>query len=302
MAKRIAADVKAKIVSLAGACFWYWNSFYSFLESCDVPADLYSRYPKEAFSKYDVMRNVLGDLEEKCQEAAINSIISNFYRMNSAVDSDQLDDAKAKRLLDDFRVSVGSDPVEAEIRRREAKKAREKYTRRIDQTVSQSHLLKELNDSFQNLASTDSTTPQQRGFELEKLFFQLLEFSEIEHCSPYRTKDGEQIDGHFRYEKFDYLVEAKWTRGPTKQPDLSIFDGKIRGKAQSTRGLFLSAEGFDSKAVNKFSGDSPRIVLMTGEDLAVILAGGTTFFDLMRLKIDGIVRHGRILTRMGDHV
>ena len=102
------------------------------------------------------------------------------------------------------------------------------------------------------------------------------------------------------YEKFDYLVEAKWITGPTKQPDLSIFDGKIRGKAQSTRGLFLAADGFDGNAVEKFSGDAPRIVLMTGEDLAIVLDGTLPLADVMRAKVDAIVRYGNIDFRARD--
>jgi len=116
----------------------------------------------------------------------------------------------------------------------------------------------------------------------------------VRDSKPYRTPDGEQIDGHFKYEKFDYLVEAKWIDGLTKQKDLSIFDGKILGKAQSTRGFFISANGFDENAVNKFSGDAPRIVLMNGQDLAMVLNGQFTFFDAMKAKVNAIVRYGNI--------
>ena len=129
---------------------------------------------------------------------------------------------------------------------------------------------------------------------MERLFFDLLNFAEFEHARPYRTPNGEQIDGHFRYEKFDYLVEVKWTAEPTKQRDLAVFDGKIRGKAQSTRGFCLAANGFDNDTVNKFSGDAPRIVLMTGEDLAIVLDGRLPFFDVMKAKVDAIVRYGNI--------
>ena len=100
---------------------------------------------------------------------------------------------------------------------------------------------------------------------------------------------------HFSYEKFDYLVEVKWTKETTNQSDLSVFDGKIRGKAQSTRGFFLSANGFDDTAVAKYSGDAPRILLMTGEDLALVLSGRMTFDDAMKAKVDAIVRKGMIL-------
>jgi hypothetical protein len=151
-----------------------------------------------------------------------------------------------------------------------------------------------------DLATATAFTPQRRGFELESLFFDLLHFSEFDHTKPYRTSEGEQIDGHFKYEKFDYLVETKWIAETTRQKDLSVFDGKIRGKAQSTRGLFLAAEGFDENAVTKFSGDAPRILLMTGEDLAIVLNGSLSMFDLMKAKVDAIVRYGKINFRARD--
>jgi len=56
----------------------------------------------------------------------------------------------------------------------------------------------------------------------------------------------------------------------------------------------LSADGFDEHAVSKFSGEAPRIVLMTGEDLAMILSGHVPFFDVMKAKVDAIVRFGNI--------
>lgn len=90
------------------------------------------------------------------------------------------------------------------------------------------------------------------------------------------------------------MIEVKWEDGTIKQKDLSIFDGKIRGKAQSTRGLFLSANGFDENAIIKFSGDSPRIILITGEDLALILSGKVLLFDALKAKIEAIVRYGNI--------
>ena len=74
----------------------------------------------------------------------------------------------------------------------------------------------------------------------------------------------------------------------------TIFDGKIRGKAQSTRGFFLSINGFSENAVVKFSGDSPRIICMDGQDLMLILEERVTFYDLMKLKTDHFVRKGNI--------
>lgn len=282
------------MVGLAGACFWYWSSFHSFLESSGVPRSVHQRYPKDAFNKYDVMRNVIDVLETQGNVDTINKLISNFYCLRNPVDRDNLDVAKAKSLLDEFRKSVGNDPIEAAIREQERERARSDYERSVADTQAKAVGLTQLNDRFLALAAAIDVTPQQRGFELERLFFDLLHYAEFEHTKPYRTPNGEQIDGHFKYEKFDYLVEAKWIAGATKQEDLSIFDGKIKGKAQSTRGLFLAAGGFDENAVSKFSGDAPRIVLMTGEDLAIVLNGTLPMFDVMKAKIDAIVRYGNI--------
>lgn len=294
MAKKLSFEAKEKMVELSGACFWYWAGFFSFLDSCGVPKVLQKKYPQGAYNKYTMMRAILTELDQSGSSELINSIASGFYRLKGPLDPDQLDEKKAKRLLAEFSAAIGDDPIEAEIQRREQSRAKANHERSIADRRGQNERLAALNADFQQLTTSSGLTPQQRGFELEKLFFDLLHLSELEHKKPYRTQGQEQIDGHFRYEKFDYLVEVKWTQGATKQPELSVFDGKIRGKAQSTRGFFVSANGFDPTAVQKYSGDSPRILLMTGEDLALVLSGRVLFSDLLHAKVDAIVRIGTI--------
>lgn len=295
MAKKLSFESKEKMVELTGACFWYWGGLYSFLDSCNVPRAMQRKYPREAYNKYSFMRALLGDLDQAGNIELINSIASGFFRLKGPIDRDNLDEKKAKKLLEEFRSVVGDDPIEAEIQKRERDRAKVVREQSIANRREQAEILEEINREFLSLVSASEVTPQQRGFKLEQLFFQLLHLSDIEHTKPYRTQGREQIDGHFRYEKFDYLVEAKWTQDPAKQPELSVFDGKIRGKAQSTRGFFVSANGFDDTAVQKYSGDSPRIILMTGEDLALVLCGRIHFADVMKAKVDSIVRRGVIL-------
>lgn len=287
-------DIKQHMITLAGSCFWYWNGFYTFLDSCDVPKRIYEKYPKAAYNKYDVMRNVLGDLENADKSDVLNNIISSFYRMRGAADGDVPDPEKAKKLLQEFREIVGNDPIEKELEKRKRDESKKKHQIEVEGSKSFQQRLDDLNTRFISLHTNADFTPQQRGYALEDLYCDLLELNEIEYKRPYKTPDGEQIDGHFRYEKFDYLIESKWEQGVIKQKDLAIFDGKIRGKAQSTRGLFLAANGFDGNAVAKFSGDSPRIILMTGEDLALILSGRVGLPDALNFKLDAIVRSGNI--------
>lgn len=291
--KKLQFEAKQKMISLAGACFWYWNSFLSFLDSCGVSTTLQRKYPQGAYNKYEMLRAVLGDLEQAGDFETINAIASGFYRLRDATDPDKLDPIKARLLLNEFRELLGSDPVDLEIERRAREAAKGAHGALVQSKLARDQQLSALNRVFVDLHSTSTVTPQARGYKLEDIIFELLRLSEFEFTKPYRHS-GEQIDGHFRYEKFDYLVEAKWTAGPAEQNDLSVFDGKIRGKAQSTRGMFISANGFVSNAIEKYSGDAPRIILMSGEDLALILSGQVLFTDAMKAKVDAIVRHGRI--------
>ena len=145
MRKKINYELKESIVSLSGACFWYWNSFHSFLDSCGVPKFLQQKYPKEAYNKYQVMRNILEHLEESNKIEVINAIISNFFRLRNAVDRDALDEKKAKQLLSEFRGLVGNDPIEKEIERRKQEESRVNYKTAIDEHISQRKRLEDLN-------------------------------------------------------------------------------------------------------------------------------------------------------------
>lgn len=292
--KRLSYEVKEAMVGLSGACFWYWKGFHAFLDSCGVSKAMRARYPQGSFNKYDLMRNIIADLEASGKSDIIQAMVSGLYRLRGPVDRDNLDVDKAKRMLAEFRKLVGDDPLEVELARRRQQEARESRNVALAESHAKQSRLADLNKTFGLLSSSNAVSPQARGYQLEKLFFDLLQLSEFEYSPPFRHA-GEQIDGHFRYEKFDYLVEVKWTAQRCAQEDLSIFDGKIRGKAQSTRGFFVSASGFDENAIRRFSGDAPRIVLMTGEDLALVLSGMMPFADAMRGKIDAIVRHGKIL-------
>jgi hypothetical protein len=291
--KKLSYEAKEQMVKLAGACFWFWDSYHSFLQSCGVPGSLVSKYPQSGFNKYSVMRNVLTDLENDNRIDIINNIVSGFYRLNAPIDKDNIDVEKAKQLLTDFRMAVGKDPIERAIHEEEKKREIDDIKQAAAKAQSKSKERAALYQQFMSAYQSATMTPQEKGYELERILFELLSLEEFDFRKPFRGI-GEQIDGKITHEKFDYLVEVKWLHGPAKQDDMSVFDGKIRGKAQSTRGLFLSMNGFDDHAIRKYSGDSPRIVLMDGTELMHILDGRRSFYDCLQFKIDALVRLGDI--------
>jgi hypothetical protein len=289
-------EVKHAIIDLAPTCFWYWSSFDSFLDNCKVPKNIQERYPKEAYNKATKMRNVLNDLETSKANVIIQQIMIEFSKLRNAVDKDQLDQNKAKAKLEEFRKLLGSDSTKEdhEIENRLKKKVTIESGLRIQELKREK--LRVLKKKVMDLG-TFVENPQHRGFELERIFFELLDIEEFEYRKSYRTSN-EQIDGSLKYEKFDYLLEIKWEAGVMKQRDFSIFDGKIKGKAQSTRGLFFAMNGFDMDVVEKLSGHEPRIILMDAQDFMAILEGRFTFADCMKLKVGALVDYGRMFEKL----
>src|SRR5258708_17454535 len=155
MAKKLNYEAKEKMVALSGACFWYWNSFYSFLDSCGVPKSLQNRYPRDAYNKYQMMRSILGDLEQSGNLELINSIASGFYRLKGPIDRDNLDEKKAKSLLQEFRDAIGDDPIEVEIAKREREKAKLAYEHRVAARRTQAKRLEDINAEFMRLLTAN---------------------------------------------------------------------------------------------------------------------------------------------------
>lgn len=115
--------------------------------------------------------------------------------MKDAVDKDNLDNQKAQTLLQEFREIVGTDPIENEIKRQKQKEHYESIERTIKVKQNFEQSIETLNKQFFTLATSNELTPQQRGYKLEELFFELLRINEFQYSNPYKT-NGEQIDGH----------------------------------------------------------------------------------------------------------
>jgi hypothetical protein len=96
---------------------------------------------------------------------------------------------------------------------------------------------------------------------------------------------GEQIDGSFELPPETYLLEAKWQDPPVGLADLLIFAGKVEGKSQWSRGLFISYSGFSADGLEAFARGRPTsIVCLDGLDLTQILSGGLDLIDVIQRK------------------
>jgi hypothetical protein len=139
-----------------------------------------------------------------------------------------------------------------------------------------------LRDSLMGL---HTMPPQQRGFAFERFLNDLFQLFQLAPRRSFRLV-GEQIDGSFQLGQDVYLVEAKWQNEPTGQSDLLSFSGKVEGKAQWSRGAFISYSGFSQDGLEAFArGKSTRIVCMDGFDLHCVLTHGLNLGEVIAAKV-----------------
>lgn len=126
--------------------------------------------------------------------------------------------------------------------------------------------------------------PSPRGFAFERLLTDLFAAFDLAPRGSFRLK-GEQIDGSFHHGAHTYLVEAKWQGERLGQSELLVFSGKVGGKAQWTRGLFISLGGFSNDGLEAFArGKQTNIICFDGLDLHAVLGGKISLPMLVNLK------------------
>lgn len=130
-----------------------------------------------------------------------------------------------------------------------------------------------------------SMTPQERGFAFERFLNELFNLFHLAPRGSFRLV-GEQIDGSFQIGQDVYLVEAKWQNQKTGQSDLLSFSGKVEGKAQWSRGLFISYTGFTDDGLEAFArGKSTRIICMDGFDVHCVLNHNLNLAEVVNRKM-----------------
>jgi hypothetical protein len=294
MKKKLGYELKEKLVEIGGSCFWYWKVYQAFLESCGVKRDHFLRYKNQDSNKYNLMRQVLSDLEEKEDWNTIFSIQSAIYNLKNIPDKNIPDQEKSKRVLNEFKEICGEDLLERKLKEKVNQDRLKAHDETIKSVQNYEHKIKELHGKF---IKTFSEEPQKRGYILESVIYELFSINEIHYQKPFKS-GTDQIDGHFRYGNFDYLVEIKWEKDPVGKVALSVFNDEIQRRIQSTRGLFVSMSGFNESHVKNYEVANPKMILMDGEDISLILEGRFRLDDALNAKIDKAVKAGQIYFKL----
>jgi hypothetical protein len=292
VAQKIPFEIREAVVQACGKAFWLKDPFRAFLVGAGVPPETYDRYAGE--SKYKIARHVLAELDGHPQGFEIQRrLITELCGLRNVPDENVPDrDAALQALRWLKQLAIDQKLLVEEARSVSGQRAQE-ARRKQAAIVARAEKMEELRRAYQALLARGED-PQGRGYRLEELLAELFQVHEIPYRPPYRTST-EQIDGHFEYKGFPYLVEARWRATPPIEADLAAFKLKADKKLTSSRGLFVSVVGFRPEVVVEFTrGVTSNIVLFSGEDLALVLEGQVSLIDALELKIQKAAQEGII--------
>lgn len=156
------------------------------------------------------------------------------------------------------------------------------------------HNKEDLRQSWDVLSSSETTTPQNRGYGLEDLLFQLLKYEDLHPTRPYKPR-GEQIDGLFEMNGRYFLIEAKWHQDKLPASEVFAFRPKVESKLSGTIGVFIAVNGYAEDVPNILRyGKEINIILFDGEDIEFALQEQFSFVQVLKTKLRHAAQYGEV--------
>jgi hypothetical protein len=294
--KRISPSAIVALKEALCSVYWYKAELRSFLQHCVSDKALvaslnWDNYKRQIAS--DVVDHLchdqdryLGDLTRLCSELTGITNFSHLEQLDGGVEKAARARAATKQLKELLT------PHEELTREADAVLERQKrFSEKLKASTAVREKLHQINQRFMQLVS--SSEPAKRGYELEKVMYDLFELFDLDPKASFRIT-GEQIDGAFSLEGTDYLFEAKWQQEPVGAKDLDSFHAKVERKLENTLGIFLAMNGFSEDAITAHSRTRPSIILMDGADIMAVLEERIDFVSLLVRKKRHAAQTGNI--------
>lgn len=301
MAIQVSYALQEAIVQACGTVFWYKRPLKALLVRAGVPRQLAEKY--EDASKFIMVREILSELDARGEAGTKvqHQLARELAAMRTVSDPDNREAglkaladlravAKQEGLIEDDNAAAHARAKQHRATAEEGHRAAEVRTRGLG----------ELREIYMTLATREDEA-QKRGYDLEDLLGRLFKLHDIAYQPPYRKSTVEQTDGFFTFNSFQYLIEARWRQKPPDLSELTAFSGKVRRKIDSTRGLFVSVAGFRPEVLQEGSG-LLNLILMDGQDLALILEGHISLIEALQLKLDKAAQQGILFFPLAQYV
>lgn len=296
MAKRLSPAAVIALKEALCAAYWYKGDLRGFLQQClSNPAilamlnwDGYKRQIASDLVDYLVRGEDkhLGDLTKLCYELCSITTFTHLQQLEGGEQKAQ----RARAAIAQLKTLV--EPHQNVQKEHDEFKERQKQAQaKLKASAAVRQKLEDIKVRY--MALVMSPNAQGRGFELEKIMYDIFELFDLDPKASFRNT-GEQIDGAFSLEGTDYLFEAKWQQEPVNGADLDTFSGKIRRKLENTLGAFLSISGFSPDGVQLHSGTGSAMILTDGADLMAVLEERIDFVSLLLRKKRHAARTGSV--------
>jgi len=302
MAKRLTPAAVIGLKEALCSIYWYKSDLRGFLQQCLSNASVLATLNWDNYKRQIVSDLVdylcrdqdkhLGDLTRLCYEVCNITSFKHLEQLEGGKQkADRARDAveQLRQLVEPHQDAKRDQDGIADRQRRFAKKLKE------NQAVREK--LHDVKNRYMTLVT--SADKQGRGYELEKLMYDLFELFDLDPKASFRTT-GEQIDGAFSLEGTDYLFEAKWQQNAIAAESLDSFSAKVERKLENTLGVFLSINGFSDDGVAAHSSGRASIILMDGADLMAVLEERIDFVSLLLRKKRHASQTGNIYLRIHE--
>ncbi len=302
MNKRLSSAAIVALKEALCSIYWYKADLRSFLQnslSCSmilatINWDNYKRQIVADLIDY-LCRNQnkhIGDLTRLCYEVCN---LSSFAHLEQLEGGDQKA-KRAKKAIEQLKQLVEPHKKIQEELDEIAERQRQTAEKLKANTAVQEKL-EAIKDKYTALVM--SPNPQGRGFELEKVMYDLFELFDLDPKASFRNT-GEQIDGAFSFEGTEFLFEAKWESKPIAASELDMFAAKVKRKLENTLGIFLSINGFTPEGVSAHSAGELVVLLLDGADLMAVLEGRIDFISLLMRKKRHAAQTGNIYLKINE--
>lgn len=276
----IPLDVFEAAVRVAGDALYWKSSLRHIFRTSGVSENAATRY--EQLSKYQAMRTAWDELERVGSRGRIvqKNIVQALANLEKP--DPKADQQVGMRAIEELRrlakrTQLLVDPEE--LKRQQRKDSRDAAA---ETRAFRTQRLANLRSQFQTLHGETNT--QSRGYAFEKLLAELFRTYEFDFTGSYKT-DIDQVDGALVLDGFTYLMEARWRQHPAVEVDLAGLSNKASRRIHATRAIFISMAGFRPEVVAQYRlAHESRLILLDGEDLALIFEGRVELPDALRAK------------------
>jgi len=283
-------EIKSALIEVCGRSFWYKQPLFDLFARAGIPEENYLKYEHEP--KFKMARLLIDDLGRMGDEGWLlqRRLVTELCKLRTLPDSEVPDKDAGLAALRKLKELAVEQKIVMEKEKQQKQRIATDAEARVQKARERDRRLAELHNAFTSMVS--SSDHQARGYSLEDLLSELFAIYELRYRKSYRA-DGEQIDGFFAFGGFDYLVEARWRSKQPTLEDLLAFKGKVDRKIESTRGFFVSIQGFRPDTTQRLREAGPaNLILLDGYDLTLILENRVSLIDGLQAKIDKASQEG----------